>query len=173
MQMVQFECPRHWTPFVSSTFEVGRIPFSHYWPSGVIRIGLPVWKWKSWKISKTRGFQRDANGPVWMPQALKTFSLIHFWSWMNSLFPLLALWGNKNWPPSMKVKKVENFHNKRGLKGCKWSNLNAPGTENPLSYSILGLGEFPFLIIGLSGVIRMGSQYENGKVKNFQDKSGS
>ena len=28
---------------------------------------------------------------------------------MNSLFPVLALWGNKNGPPSMKVKKVENF----------------------------------------------------------------
>ena len=55
LQMVQFECPRHWKPSVSSTFGVGRIPFSHYWPSGVIRIGLPVWKWKSWKISRTKG----------------------------------------------------------------------------------------------------------------------
>ena len=31
--------------------------------------------------------------------------LVHFWSWVNSLFSLLALWGNKNWPPSMKVKQ--------------------------------------------------------------------
>ena len=38
---------------------------------------------------------------------LKTLCLIHFWGWMNSLFPLLALWGNKNWPPSMKMKKIE------------------------------------------------------------------
>ena len=42
LQMVQFECPRHWKPSVSSNFEVGRIPLSNYWPSGVIRIGLPV-----------------------------------------------------------------------------------------------------------------------------------
>ena len=33
-------------------------------------------------------------------QALKTLCYIHFWSWENSLFPLLALWGNKIWPPS-------------------------------------------------------------------------
>ena len=39
---------------------------------------------------------------------------IQFWSWMNPPFPLLALWGNKNWPPSMKVKKMENFRNKSG-----------------------------------------------------------
>ena len=56
---------------------------------------------------------------------------------MNPPFPLLALWGNKNWPPSMKLKKLEIFWNKMGSMGCKWSNLNAPGTEttlnNPLS----------------------------------------
>ena len=68
-----------------------------------------------------------------------------------SLFSLLALCGNKNWPPSMKVKKLENFQNKRGLMGCKWSSLNAPGTENPLSHSLLGLEEFPFPIIGPLG----------------------
>ena len=48
-------------------------------------------------------------------------------------------------------KKMENFQNKRGLKGCKWSSLNAPGTENHLSHPILQLGEFPFLIIGPLG----------------------
>ena len=36
MQMVQFECPRHWKPSASSTFGVGRIPFSQYgWVRGV------------------------------------------------------------------------------------------------------------------------------------------
>ena len=33
-QMVQFECSKHWIPSVSSSFEVGWIPFSHYWPLG-------------------------------------------------------------------------------------------------------------------------------------------
>ena len=69
--MVQFECPRHWKPSVSFTFGVGRIPFSHNWPCGVIRNGSPVWTWKSCKM------------------------------------------------------------------GCKWSSLNAPGTENPLSHPLL------------------------------------
>ena len=61
-------------------------PFPHYWPSGVIRIGLPVWRWKSWKFVRTKWVERDANGPVWMSQALKTLCLIHFWSWVISLF---------------------------------------------------------------------------------------
>ena len=51
----------------------------------------------------------------------------------------------------MKMKKMENFHSKKGLKGCKWSSLNAQGAENPLSHLILELGEFPFLIIGPLG----------------------
>ena len=62
-----------------------------------------------------------------------------------SLFPLLALWGNKNWPPSMKVKKLKIFQDKMGSMGCKWSSLNAPGTQSPLSHPILKLDEFPFL----------------------------
>ena len=125
--------------------------FSDYWPSGVIRLGSPVWRWKSWKNFRTKVAQQDANGPVWMPQALKTLCLIHFWGWMNSLFPLLALWGNKNWPPSMKVKKLENFQNLKGAKGCKWSSLNSPDTENPLSHAFLEVWDFPFPNIGPLG----------------------
>ena len=72
-----------------------------------------------------------------MPKALETLCLIHFWGWVNSPFPLMALWGNKNWPSSMKVKKLEILHHKSGLRGCKWSSLNGPYTEIPLSYLIL------------------------------------
>ena len=68
---------------------------------------------------------------------------------MNSLFSILALWGNKNWPPSMKVKKLKMFQNKMGLMGCKWFGLNAPGTKVLLSHSILKLDEFPFFILAL------------------------
>ena len=135
----------------SSTFWVGRIAFSHYWPSGAIRIGLPVWRWKRWNNFRMWEVQRAANGPVWMPQALKTLCLIHFWSWMNSLFPLLALWGNKNWPPSMKLEKLKKYGKKSGLMGCKWSNLNAPGTESPLSHPVLNLDEFSSPIIAHLG----------------------
>ena len=83
--MVQFECPRHGNPSVSSIFKVGGI----------------------------------------------------------SLFPLLALWGNKNWLPSMKVKKLEKVQNKMGLKDCKWSSLKAPGTETPQSYPYWERGNSP------------------------------
>ena len=34
----------------------------------------------------------------------------------------------------MKVKELENSQNKSGLKDCKWSSLNASGTETPQSY---------------------------------------
>ena len=37
------------------------------------------------------------------------------------------------------------------LKGCKWSSLSAPGTETPLSHSILRLDDFPFPIISPLG----------------------
>ena len=98
------------------------------------------------------GWSQDTrNGTVWMPQALKHLNLIHFWSWVNSLFSLLALWGNKNWPPSMKMKNLEKFENVRGAKGCKWSSLNPQGTKNPQSHPILKLGEFPFPIISPLG----------------------
>ena len=74
-----------------------------------------------------------------MPQALKPLSLIHFLSWENFPFSLLALWGNKNGLPSMKVKKLEKCQNKIGFRDCKWSSLNAPGTETPQSHPFLEL----------------------------------
>ena len=74
-----------------------------------------------------------------MPQAPNPLCVIHFWTWENFPFPLLALWGNKNWLPSMKVKKLKKFQNKMGLKGCKWSSLNAPGTETPVFYMLSNL----------------------------------
>ena len=37
--------------------------------------------------------------------------------------------------PSIKVKKFENLGNKIGLAGCKWSSLNDPGTQSPVSHS--------------------------------------
>ena len=37
LQMVQFEGPMHRNPFVLSSFEVGWIPLSCYWPSGGIK----------------------------------------------------------------------------------------------------------------------------------------
>ena len=66
-------------------------------------------------------------------------------------FPVLALWVNKNWPPSIKVKKLKIFWDKLSSNSCKQTSLNAPGTENPLSHPILRLEESHFSIIGPLG----------------------
>ena len=68
----------------------------------------------------------------------------------------------------MKVKEMENFQNKRGLKGCKWSSLNAPGTETPLSHPFLKLGELPSEVIGI-GLPSMKGE----KLQIFQYKMNS
>ena len=44
----------------------------------------------------------------------------------------------------VKVKMFEKCKHKLGRGGCRWSSLNALGTENPLSNPLLELEEFPF-----------------------------
>ena len=61
-------------------------------------------------------------------------------------FLILALWGNKNWPPSIKVQKFENQENKIGLRGCKWSSLNAPGIYSPEYHSSWENSIFKFFV---------------------------
>ena len=70
-----------------------------------------------------------ANVPVWMLQALKPLCFIQFWNWKKFPFSLFTLWGNKNWPPSIKVQHFENYKNKIGSTCWEWSSLDAPGTE--------------------------------------------
>ena len=104
-------------------------------------MGSPVWKGKSWKFSRTKLAQRAASDPVWMPKALTPPFLIHIWSCRNSPFPLLALWGNKNWLPSMKVKKLEIF----GTKSAKQAPIRPvwmPWALKPLC--LIQFGWFPF-----------------------------
>ena len=43
----------------------------------------------------------------------------------------------------MKGKKVKIFWNKISLTGCKWSSLKAPGSETPVSHSLLSESLFP------------------------------
>ena len=70
--------------------------------------------------------------------------------------------------PSIKVRKVENFWDKISLTGCQWSNLNAPGSETPVSQSLLEESIFPFPASApsyflFSGVIRNGSPQYKGQ----------
>ena len=58
------------------------------------------------------------NGPVRMPhaQALKIITLIQLlYRVVIPHFPLLALWGSKKWPPTMKEKTMLIFGNKNSL----------------------------------------------------------
>ena len=86
-----------------------------------------------------------------MSQALKPTRATYIGSCKNFPFPIISLWGNKNWLPSMKVKELEIFQNKSGLKGCKWSSLGAPGTETPQSYPHWERENLPTSNIGDSG----------------------
>ena len=46
---------------------------------------------------------------------------------------------------------METFQIEIGLEGCKWSSLNVPGTETPLSHPILKLDESPFQLLAFWG----------------------
>ena len=86
-----------------------------------------------------------------IPKVCKVAPLIQFLGWVIPLSQLLALWGNKNWPPSIKVKKLEILGRKMGLNGCKYSSLVAPSMQSCPSHSILELGDSSFPIISPLG----------------------
>ena len=120
--------------------------------SGVIRKGSPQYKGSSfWKFLVTFLLkllqlvqfecQRHPNPPVSSISGLRRISL----------FSLLALWGNKNWPPIIKMKQIENCQEKMG---CKWFSLNAPGTQNLFVWSFSGLEEFPYCAAKSNGEMR-------------------
>ena len=116
--------------------QVGRIPFSHFQ-------SFSLWGNKNWlpsmKEKKLKNFwdKSSLTGCKWSSlNAPGTESPLSYLGWENSIFSFSAFLSldNKNWIPTMKVEKLENFQNKIGLTGCKWSSLNAPGTETPQSY---------------------------------------
>ena len=41
-------------------------------------------------------------------------------------------------------KKADFFGDKISLTGCKWSSLNAPNTDTPVSHSLFESSRFPF-----------------------------
>ena len=80
-----------------------------------------------------------ANGPIWMPQALKILCLAEVVRISLFHFQPSPLLGNKRLAlPSIKVK-VGEFQNKVGSTGCKWSSLNAQGIQTPWSDQKWGL----------------------------------
>ena len=83
-----------------------------------------------------------------MPQALKPLCLIGFWNWKNSLFSLLALWGNKNWPPSIR-KDVTNgkLPEQNGLKGLQMVQFAYFKHLSFYVFSLLEVRRIPILIL--------------------------
>ena len=88
-----------------------------------------------------------------------------------SLFSLLALWGNKYCPPSIKMNQIENCQNKI-LKGCKRSSLNFPGTQTPLSNSVLELDFSLFSLLALLGNKNCPSSIKMNQIENCQKEMG-
>ena len=84
-------------------------------------------------------------------------------------------WVIRKGSPSIKVGMVEIFCNKFSSRGCKWSSLDAQGSETPVSHPFLE----DFLLslsasLPLSGVIRIGlPSIKIGKLEKFLDKIGS
>ena len=72
-------------------------------------------------------------------------------------------------PPQYKDQEVGKFWDKISFTNCKWSKLNAPGTEIPVSHPFLGESLFSF---PLSGVIDNWTlQYECQKGGNFLEQN--
>ena len=89
---------------------------------------LGLWGKKNWrpnlnryklKIARTKWAKKAANGQVWMLHSLKPLGLIFLWNWMISFSYCWPSWGNKNWPPSMKMGQIVYCQNKMDFKGCK------------------------------------------------------
>ena len=111
--------------------------FFHFW--GNKKWEPPV-KWReSWKNLVTQLAQQAANGLVWMPRILTPLRLIHF-----LMIPLISFyphWGNQiSEMGAPRWKFVCDI-----ITGSKWSSLNAPDTETPVSHSFLG--ESPLLLL--------------------------
>ena len=78
----------------------------------------------------------------------------------TSLFyPFLAFWNLELRESPLLTRVIRNckyehfeyFKNKIGLVGSKWSSLNTPGKETPLSHPILELAKLPSLTISPLG----------------------
>ena len=78
-----------------------------------------------------------------MPWAQKTCVSSIFWWFTFSHFLSGVIRIGKWGAPQYKDQKLENFLNKMSLTGCKWSNLTALGTENPVSYPLFQIFSFP------------------------------
>ena len=79
------------------------------------------------------------------PRVSLTFGGFHFPNIQPLPLPsLLSLGVIRKGSPSMKGKEVSFFWGKISSTGRKWSSLNDPGTETPVSHSLLEESLFSF-----------------------------
>ena len=91
--------------------------------------------------------------------------------WGDSPFLIFSCGEKRIGLPSKKLRKLEIFWNTISLTGCKWSNLNAPSIETPVSHSLWG--DSLFLIFS-SWVIKIGLPSINiRKLENVWNKTSS
>ena len=118
-------------------------------------------KEKKLEFFRTNGALRDANGPIWMPQALKPLFLIQFWCLQNGPFPLLALWGNKKWP-QYENEKFGKVSEQMGLKGMQMVQIECPrqcwSPSISSSFEVCKMAPFHYWLFG---VIRNGPLHES------------
>ena len=55
--------------------------------------------------------------------------------WLGEFHILIFPGEKRKWALGHEIQELAKFQNKVGLKGCKWSSLNAPGTQSPLHHS--------------------------------------
>ena len=108
-----------------------------------------------------------------MPQAPKPLCLNSVLKLGDFPFLISSLGSNKNWPPNTKVKKIEIFQNKMGLKGCIWSSFNAIGTQTPCLIHFRNWDNSIFSLLALWGNKNCpSSRYKDETNWNFQNKMG-
>ena len=116
-------------------------------------------------------------GPVstWMGDRLGTLGAVGIF-WLLHPFPPFSVLSGviRKGSPSIKVWVVKYFCPNFSWRGSKWSRIDAPGTQNPQSHSVLKLAECPFSLYWPSGVIRIGlPSMKVEKFETFLNKRGS
>ena len=103
LQMVQFECPRHWNASVLSILGIGRIPISQYLPSGGNKNWPPNMNVKKMKNSPYKMGLKDCKWSIFNAPGFET-PLSHPFLELGefSVISICPLGVNENWPPSMK-----------------------------------------------------------------------
>ena len=137
-----------WAPFVLKCFKLFHLhtgEANSYYPRGPI-MG------KGNSPNLRNGQDREVCVPgAFKLDHLQPFAPIKFWELQDLPFPILALWGNKNWPPQYKGEKVGKFERQEWLSRLQMVQFECPRHWNPSVLTILGVARSPLSHIGPLG----------------------